>query len=866
VAERYRIERELGAGGMATVYLAEDLKHHRKVAIKVLHAELSAVLGPERFLKEIELTASLQHPHILPLFDSGSADGLLYYVMPYVEGETLRARLERETQLPIADAVCIATEAADALDYAHRRGVVHRDIKPENILLHDGHALVADFGIALAVEQAGGARMTQTGLSLGTPQYMSPEQAMGERAIDARTDIYALGAVMYEMLAGVPPFTGPNVQAIVAQVLTEEPRSLIALRKSVPRHIESAVFTALEKLPADRFASAAELARALADSSAHAARAPGSPRRGHGNGSRFRSAILAAALVLAGALALLGWLRPRAEAERFATVLSVSMPAGVAPVGAPAISPDGRLIAFTGSDSTTTMLYVRGLGTATVRALRNTEMARNPFFAPDGRTIAFAAHGALWTVGIDGGTPEQIPGTNDGSVDPAGGIVGGDWGEDGLIRYSPSYRFQGILSIPAGGGTPEIVVAPDSVAGQGRLTQPQLLPGGKFLLCIVDGSGGRRIGVVSPAARRAHTIGPQGVETARYVAGRIVYVTTEGAAFAVPFDPAGGGFTGQAVRLSGLDGMNARLSLSRNGTVAYLIGDLPAYRLMSVSRGGHAIPLDRSPQWYDVPVLSPDGSRVAVGVYSAALTRDVWIFDVARRDLLRFTFEGGSDYPVWSRGGRRIAYTTSMHGSLAIVAAGLDDARKTDTLVSGVPYHLPGGWAHDDSMRVYRQNDAATNEDIYAMRLADRTTRAIANTPFTEIQPVLSPDDRWVAFVSNETGRREVYIAPADGSGGKLLASIGGGDEPRWARDGQSLYYRGADSLYTVSFDAAASPTVGQPKALFADHFARNSRFPDYDVFPGDTGFVMLQRAPSGPTRLRVVLNWQALLSTSGAQ
>src|SRR5512146_1352577 len=218
LADRYRIERELGAGGMATVYLAEDLKHHRKVAIKVLHAELSAILGPERFLKEIELTASLQHPHILPLFDSGSADGLLYYVMPYVDGETLRSRLERERQLPIADAVRIATESADALQYAHEHGVVHRDIKPENILLQNGHALVADFGIALAVEQAGGQRMTQTGLSLGTPQYMAPEQAMGERSVDARADIYALGAVTYEMLAGEPPFAAPTAQAIVARV------------------------------------------------------------------------------------------------------------------------------------------------------------------------------------------------------------------------------------------------------------------------------------------------------------------------------------------------------------------------------------------------------------------------------------------------------------------------------------------------------------------------------------------------------------------------------------------------------------------------------------------------------------------------
>ncbi|MGE5729518.1 MAG: serine/threonine-protein kinase, partial [Gemmatimonas sp.] len=261
--DRYRFERELGAGGMATVYLAEDVRHHRPVAIKVLHPELSAILGPERFLKEIELTASLQHPHILPLFDSGSADGLLYYVMPLVEGETLRARLERERQLPVADAVQIASEVADALHYAHGRNVVHRDIKPENILLQNGHALVADFGIALAVQQAGGSRMTQTGLSLGTPQYMSPEQAMGERSVDARTDIYSLGAVTYEMLAGQPPFTGPNAQSIVAQVLTAEPPLPSTHRRSVPAHVDVAVETALAKLPADRFATAREFADAL---------------------------------------------------------------------------------------------------------------------------------------------------------------------------------------------------------------------------------------------------------------------------------------------------------------------------------------------------------------------------------------------------------------------------------------------------------------------------------------------------------------------------------------------------------------------------------------------------------------------------
>ena len=260
---RYHVERELGEGGMATVYLATDLKHGRDVAIKVLHPDLAAALGGERFLTEIRTTARLQHPHILPLLDSGVADGLLFYVMPYVAGETLGTRLERERQLPVEDALRIAREVADALGAAHALGIVHRDIKPDNILLQGGHAVVADFGIALAVQEAGSERMTQTGLSLGTPHYMSPEQAMGERTVDARTDIYALGAVTYEMLTGEPPFTGANAQTVVAKVLTEKPTPPSAVRDTIPPLVEAAVLKALARLPADRWSSAGQFAEGL---------------------------------------------------------------------------------------------------------------------------------------------------------------------------------------------------------------------------------------------------------------------------------------------------------------------------------------------------------------------------------------------------------------------------------------------------------------------------------------------------------------------------------------------------------------------------------------------------------------------------
>src|SRR5216110_1969425 len=322
LAEHYAIERQVGAGGMATVYLARDLKHDRAVALKVLRPELAAVLGIERFLSEIRVTAHLQHPHILPLFDSGQAGGLIYYVMPHVEGESLRQRLEREKQLPIEEALMLAGGVASALDYAHRHGVNHRDIKPENVLFQDGQAVVADFGIALALSAAGGSRLTETGLSLGTPQYMSPEQATGDRLIDARSDIYSLASVLYEMLAGEPPHTGPTIQSVIAKVLTDRPRPLRALRDAVPPHVESAIQKALAKVPADRFASALQFAEALTPaggvSEAVAAPAIGAPRLGT---PRMVIASWTLAVLAIGAAAW-GWLRspsrpPAAPVVRF---------------------------------------------------------------------------------------------------------------------------------------------------------------------------------------------------------------------------------------------------------------------------------------------------------------------------------------------------------------------------------------------------------------------------------------------------------------------------------------------------------------------------------------------------------------------
>src|SRR5688500_16830690 len=391
IADKYRIERELGSGGMATVYLAEDVRHQRKVALKVLHPELASVLGNERFLAEIRTTATLQHPNILPLFDSGTVDGVVYYVMPHVAGETLRDRLDREGQLAVDTAVKIATAVADALEYAHRQGVVHRDIKPGNILLKDGHALVADFGIALAATNAGGSRLTQTGLSLGTPHYMSPEQAGADRRADGRSDIYSLGAVCYEMLVGEPPFSAPTTHGLLAKLFTEEPRPVSSLRKAVPPAVEAAVHRALEKLPADRWGSAAEFAAALAQPDSRAIARPGTRRTGGDSTAAIAAIALAtfAAGVFAGRAGwpsgarpggpvadVRHWAVPRPASARFSPE-SATRRLGVS------ISPDAAHIADVGMRGSTTALYLVHPATGTSTALDGTDRARLPVFSPE---------------------------------------------------------------------------------------------------------------------------------------------------------------------------------------------------------------------------------------------------------------------------------------------------------------------------------------------------------------------------------------------------------------------------------------------------------------------------------------------------
>ena len=478
LADRYDLERELGRGGMATVYLARDRKHDREVAVKVVRPEISAVIGAERFLQEIRLTAHLQHPHILPLYDSGSVEGWLYYVMPYVAGESLRALLDRERQLSVERAIALTQALAQALDYAHRQGVIHRDLKPENVLLQDGQPLLADFGIALALAAAGGDRLTQSGISVGTPQYMSPEQAAGERQLDGRTDIYALGCLAYEMLAGVPPHTGPTAQAVIADTMTAEPRPLGVLRRSVPTHVESAIHRALEKVPADRFASASQFAGALA--------AAGPAGRARGGAPAARTLVFGAATLALGLLA--GWVlfgRARVAStprRRWSLLLPATAPIALTgPLGtwqsALALSPDGAVLAYVAPQDATTRVVVRRLGEDTSVVLAGTDGAYHPFFSPDGTWIGFFSGNELRKVAAAGGSPATLL-----KVDRPVGAV---WASRDSILLMENEGFN-MRWVPTSGGGSDSTIALTTQFGT-----PDLLPGGRWAVGQLS-SGQRR--------------------------------------------------------------------------------------------------------------------------------------------------------------------------------------------------------------------------------------------------------------------------------------------------------------------------------------------------------------------------------------
>ncbi|MBL8996652.1 MAG: serine/threonine-protein kinase [Gemmatimonadetes bacterium] len=878
LADRYRIERELGQGGMATVYLAEDLKHRRRVALKVLKPELAAVLGAERFVQEITTTAALQHPHILPLFDSGTAEGFLFYVMPFIDGETLRGKLDRETQLGIEEAVRITTAVADALDYAHRHGVIHRDIKPENILLHEGRPMVADFGIALAVSAAAGGRMTETGLSLGTPHYMSPEQATAAKEISARSDVYSLASVLYEMLAGDPPHVGASAQQIIMKIVTEEPAPVTRQRRNVPPNVAAAVARALEKLPADRFESAKAFADALGDTGFTHAAVSTPPSAFARGASRLRDPVFAAvALVAVAAVAVAAWAVRGGGASEAVSRYSIRLPEGLQPTGPfarIAITPDGRTMVFTGGRAGEWELYARDRSELTATKIPGTFGGFAPFLSPTGDRVAFTTVNGLGIAALDGRDARRLTDT----VRLA--VAGGSWATDGRIYVGANSR--GIRWLDAeGSGISVPFTTVDRTRGESQHTFPDALPNGKGVLFTISraekGEEFKEI-AVARTDDGSHTALVRGVY-ARYVAsGHLLYATIDGTLWAQAFDQDRLALTGRPARV--LDSLGLRtidapdLAISSEGTLLYSTGG-PRWDSESVpvwvGRDGSATDVDPDRTHRSRGVaLSPNGARLAFEVVRTTNAPDLWVRELAAGTKERLTSQGLAFNPAWMPNGQDLLYVGSHDGigRLRVYRhrVGTRDARVLVEHPEGI---FEVEVARDSSWIVYRAGTDGATGDLYARRLhGDTTSIAIAATEAREVAPALSPDGRWLAFVSTETGAAEVYVQRFPDGGRRWPVSTRGGIEPLWSRDGRELFYRsGANEMVAVTIDRAATPPTGAQRVLFAaGAFARNGDHRTYDVTPDGRRFVMTQLLPGQREedfRLVVVENFFAELRRS---
>jgi Tol biopolymer transport system component len=743
--------------------------------------------------------------------------------------------------------------------------VIHRDIKPENILLHGGHALVADFGIALAASRSEGAtRMTETGMSLGTPAYMSPEQAMGERDITPKADIYALGATLYEMLSGEPPFVGPTAQAIVARVMTEEPRSLVLQRKSIPPHVEAAVRQALEKLPADRFASAADFAAALGDPSFARARA-GVPVRGR---AWWHVPAIAVAGLLAGAAIGVGgtaWSR-RAPTPppitRFALVFGHAGQPGDGAGSPIAVAPDGSSIAYKGSDSTGGGLYLRPLDRVNPVRLAGTDDAEEPFFSPDGRWLGFVSGNQLRKLSLVDGSAVTV--AEQGWTTS---VAGAAWIPGDTIVLSLDDR---LWKLSARGGPLNRMALVDSTRRVAYRWPQPLSDDGHVLVTAIDSGGSPRLVVVSVRDGRVTDLGLSGVDGRWVDPGYIVFARTDSMLAAAPFDARRLRVTGPAVPLGVRVGVGpafpAKVGVARTGTVAFpefAGGSIALSRLVVVARDGAVRDLpgmvEAAWAW---PRFSPDGRKVAVTLKYETWQGDIWVYDVASRTSLRLTFDSLSAIPSWSLDGRAITFTrlrvldigkgVDFFG-LARVAS--DGSGALDTLLSSPGAFMgEAQFTPDGQWVVYRRSPA----DIWLARSDSLSAgRPLRRTPFIERSLALSRDGRWLAYVSNETGSAEVYVEAMHGPAGHTRVSTSGGSEPVWARSGRELFYRNGDTVLAVPVEPGPAFRAGRPRPLFTGHFQSSLMTTRYDVTPDGRGFLMVRRASAEPrdAQIDVILN-----------
>jgi serine/threonine-protein kinase len=636
------------------------------VAVKVLKPELAAVVGGDRFLAEIETTANLQHPNILPLFDSGEADGFLFFVMPYVEGETLRDRLDREKQLPVGDAVRIATDMAEALDYAHRQGVIHRDIKPANVLLQEGRPLIADFGIAIAVGAAGGARLTETGLSVGTPYYMSPEQATGDQTVGPATDIYALGCVLYEALVGEPPFYGATAQAVLGKIIAGAPVSATTHRTAIPTNVDAAIRCALEKLPADRFTDAQSFGKALNDPSFRHGGAEEVAASASASGGGWKVAAIALSIAFLALLAFTAANLSSPEQPRGVLRYMLEVPierGSIADFGsALTISPDGSQIAYLGrgEEESTPRIWIRERSRLEPQPVPGSDGVYQLFFSPDGTRIGFITEEReLKVVSLGGEPPLTLAqGMRRG---------GGSWGDDGYIYFAESQDElggAGLRRIPASGGEIEVLTAADTTRREVRHYFPDVLPGSRALIFTIAleenyVASKREVAVLDLETREVQVLF-SGMAGHWSPSGHVLVINPDGALLAAPFDER----TLEAGPLVPiLEGVQIEiqastdLDISMSGTLVYSPGgiqDRSSNQPVWVDRSGNALPID--PEWtgdYGSPRLSPDGRRLALQRMDAGNELQVWVKELDTGPEAKLSFVGEDNLrPTWTPDGQ----------------------------------------------------------------------------------------------------------------------------------------------------------------------------------------------------------------------
>jgi serine/threonine-protein kinase len=874
----YEIASLIGAGGMGAVYRARDTRLDRTVAVKVLLAHLAGRTDlRERFEREARTIANLNHPHICVLYDVGRQDGVDYLVMEYLDGEPLSQRL-RKGPLPLEDVLLYAAQIADALDKAHAIGVTHRDLKPGNIMLTKSGTKLLDFGLAKLKQDATRPPVpvsqlptltnlpTAHGTVVGTLQYMAPEQLEG-REVDARTDIFAFGAVVYEMATGKRAFEGASQASLISAILSSHPPSLSSLQPMTPAPLDRVVRKCLAKEPEKRWQTASDLSDELkwiAQGGSETSR-PVIPEAGPAKTPWRWAAVSALVVVVALIAGIAAWLRrPAPAAPQQVSRFSISLAEGERlaasdfPQPGVVISPDGNNLVYAGSrGGATPQLYLRGIGSLDAKPISGTEGASNPFFSPDGRWIAFFMGSALKKVPLAGGVPETVA-----AVSGVSQPFGATWGPDDTILFSSVFDPR-LLRVSAAGGTPSSVTTLDSKNGELQHSWPSFLPGGTSVLYAITTASGSRLVLRDLATGEQRNLGPVGERPTYVPSGHLLY-NQEGTLMAVPFDPGRQQVIGSPVAVQegvwrcGPCNGGAQYSVSEGGTLAYIPGPASSSgeRLMVwVGQDGKEEPLPAPARVYNALRISPDGRSIVATATTPNGNGEMFVYDITRQTQARLNPEGAN--PVWTADGQRVAFQLNSEGKVNLFWAPVDGSSPAERLATSDARQAAGSFSADGQLLAFTQSGSATGSDIWILRLSDRTTIPFLQAPGDQGAPKLSPDGRWLAYVSDESGQREIYVQPYPGPGGKWQISVEGGVEPAWNPNGRELYYRSGDSMLASTITTLPAFAAEKPRVLWEGRYRRaGGNIPLYDVSPDGRRFLMLKPNDPPATQFNVVLNW----------